>query len=48
MIMRKEFLPFAKPLVSEEAIADVADSIRKVGWQWVLRQLILKINLPIM
>lgn len=29
--MRKEFLPFAKPLVSEEAIADVADSIRK-GW----------------
>ena len=29
--MRKEFLPFAKPLVSETAIADVADSIRK-GW----------------
>lgn len=29
--MRKEFLPFAKPMVSEEAIADVADSIRK-GW----------------
>ena len=29
--MRKEFLPFAKPLVSEEAIADVSDSIRK-GW----------------
>lgn len=29
--MRKEFLPFAKPLVSEQAIADVADSIRK-GW----------------
>ena len=27
--MRKEFLPFAKPMVSEEAIADVADSIRK-------------------
>ena len=22
--MRKEFLPFAKPMVSEEAIADVA------------------------
>lgn len=29
--MRKEFLPFAKPSVSEQAIADVADSIRK-GW----------------
>ncbi len=29
--MRKEFLPFAKPLVSEQAISDVADSIRK-GW----------------
>ena len=29
--MRKEFLPFAKPLVSEAAISDVADSIRK-GW----------------
>lgn len=29
--MRDEFLPFAKPSVSEEAIADVADSIRK-GW----------------
>lgn len=29
--MRKEFLPFAKPSVSEEAIADVADSIRS-GW----------------
>lgn len=29
--MRKEFLPFAKPMVSEAAIADVADSIRK-GW----------------
>ena len=29
--MRKEFLPFAKPSVSEEAISDVADSIRN-GW----------------
>lgn len=29
--MRKEFLPFAKPMVSEDAIADVADSIRS-GW----------------
>ncbi|HIX83179.1 MAG TPA: DegT/DnrJ/EryC1/StrS family aminotransferase [Candidatus Megamonas gallistercoris] len=29
--MREEFLPFAKPMVSEQAIADVADSIRK-GW----------------
>lgn len=29
--MRKEFLPFAKPSISEEAIADVADSIRS-GW----------------
>lgn len=29
--MRKEFLPFARPSVSEEAIADVADSIRS-GW----------------
>ena len=29
--MRKEFLPFAKPSVSEEAISDVADSIRS-GW----------------
>lgn len=27
--MREEFLPFAKPMVSEQAIADVADSIRK-------------------
>lgn len=30
-MMRKEFLQFAKPCVSEEAIADVADSIRS-GW----------------
>ena len=29
--MRKEFLPFAKPSISEEAISDVADSIRS-GW----------------
>lgn len=29
--MRKQFLPFAKPMVSEDAIADVADSIRS-GW----------------
>ncbi|MDO5115373.1 MAG: DegT/DnrJ/EryC1/StrS family aminotransferase [Synergistaceae bacterium] len=29
--MRKEFLPFARPSVSEEAILDVADSIRG-GW----------------
>lgn len=29
--MRKEFLPFAKPSVSEEAILDVVDSIR-AGW----------------
>lgn len=29
--MRKEFLPFARPSVSEGAIADVADSIRS-GW----------------
>ncbi|MDO9508960.1 MAG: DegT/DnrJ/EryC1/StrS family aminotransferase [Thermovirgaceae bacterium] len=29
--MRSEFLPFAKPDVSEEAIADVVDSIRS-GW----------------
>ncbi len=29
--MRKEFLPFSKPQVSEEAIADVCDSIRS-GW----------------
>lgn len=29
--MRKEFLPFAKPSVGEDAIADVADSIRS-GW----------------
>ena len=29
--MRTEFLPFAKPSVSEEAIADAADSIR-TGW----------------
>lgn len=36
--MRKEFLPFAKPMVSEEAIADVADSIRKVGSLWALKQ----------
>jgi len=29
--MRKDFLPFAKPQISEEAIADVADSLRS-GW----------------
>lgn len=29
--MRKEFLPFAKPSIAEDAIADVADSIRS-GW----------------
>lgn len=29
--MRKEFLPFARPSISEDAIADVADSIRS-GW----------------
>lgn len=29
--MRDDFLPFAKPSVSEDAIADVADSIRS-GW----------------
>lgn len=29
--MREEFLPFAKPSVGEDAIADVADSIR-TGW----------------
>lgn len=29
--MRKEFLPFAKPSVGEDAIAEVADSIRS-GW----------------
>ena len=29
--MREEFLPFSKPSVSEEAIADVCDSIRS-GW----------------
>lgn len=29
--MREDFLPFAKPSVSEEAILDVADSIRS-GW----------------
>lgn len=29
--MRKEFLPFAKPKISEAAIADAADSIRS-GW----------------
>ena len=29
--MRKDFLPFAKPMISEEAIADAADSIR-TGW----------------
>lgn len=29
--MRKDFLPFAKPMISEEAIADAADSIRS-GW----------------
>jgi len=31
IIMREEFLPFSKPSVSEEAIADVCDSIRS-GW----------------
>lgn len=30
-MMRKEFLPFAKPQIGEDAIADVADSIRS-GW----------------
>lgn len=30
-IMRKDFLPFSKPCISEEAIADVCDSIRS-GW----------------
>lgn len=29
--MRKEFLPFAKPLIGEDAIADVAESMRS-GW----------------
>lgn len=29
--MRKDFLPFAKPQIGEDAIADVADSIRS-GW----------------
>lgn len=29
--MRKEFLPFAKPWIGEDAVADVADSIRS-GW----------------
>ncbi|MEG1641599.1 MAG: DegT/DnrJ/EryC1/StrS family aminotransferase [Synergistaceae bacterium] len=29
--MRKDFLPFAKPSISEDAILDVADSMRK-GW----------------
>ena len=29
--MRKDFLPFAKPLIGEDAIADVADSMRS-GW----------------
>ena len=29
--MRKDFLPFSKPSISEDAIADVADSIRS-GW----------------
>lgn len=29
--MRKEFLPFARPQIGEDAIADVADSIRS-GW----------------
>lgn len=29
--MRKEFLPFAKPCIGEDAIADVADSMRS-GW----------------
>ena len=29
--MRKTFLPFARPSISEEAIADVADSLRS-GW----------------
>jgi len=29
--MRKEFLPFAKPYISERAIEDVADSLRS-GW----------------
>lgn len=29
--MRKEFLPFAKPSIGGDAIADVADSIRS-GW----------------
>lgn len=29
--MRKEFLPFAKPSIGEDAIADVAESIRS-GW----------------
>ncbi|MEA3507340.1 MAG: DegT/DnrJ/EryC1/StrS aminotransferase family protein [Synergistota bacterium] len=29
--MRKNFLPFAKPQISEKAIADVADSLRS-GW----------------
>ncbi|MFZ2812350.1 MAG: DegT/DnrJ/EryC1/StrS family aminotransferase, partial [Thermovirgaceae bacterium] len=29
--MRETFLPFAKPDISEEAIADVADSLRS-GW----------------
>lgn len=29
--MRNEFLPFAKPYISEDAIADVVDSIRS-GW----------------
>ena len=31
MTMRETFLPFAKPDISEEAIADVADSLRS-GW----------------
>ena len=29
--MRETFLPFAKPSIGEDAIADVADSIRS-GW----------------
>jgi dTDP-4-amino-4,6-dideoxygalactose transaminase len=29
--MRKDFLPFSRPLIGEDAIADVADSIRS-GW----------------
>ncbi|NLV81706.1 MAG: UDP-4-amino-4,6-dideoxy-N-acetyl-beta-L-altrosamine transaminase, partial [Synergistaceae bacterium] len=29
--MRKEFLPFAKPSIGEDAIVDVAESIRS-GW----------------